>query len=213
MNINITRIKRYNDFVINEEWSKNDPIPELSKSEKLGIILLGAPGVGKSTFVNNFIIPRVRSIKSFSTDDVSLMFTKDPNVYYKGASDLNISRLKKFIETGQSFIYDTTGTQDKPVYEISSLSRRNGYTLIFIHLVASLDTSLSQNLKRDRNVDPDYIKFAYDMQYKNMKGYSEILNPDSYYIIHNLNGKYKFYKYSSKKGLLKRKVDRYEVSK
>jgi len=54
-------IKRYTEFV-NEEWSKNDPIPELSKTEKLGIILLGAPGIGKSTFVNNFIIPRVRNI-------------------------------------------------------------------------------------------------------------------------------------------------------
>lgn len=198
-----------NTEFVNEEWSKNDPIPELSKTEKLGIILLGAPGIGKSTFVNNFIIPRVRNIKSFSTDDVSLMFTKDPNVYHKGASDLNISRLKRFIETGQSFIYDTTGAQDKPIYEISSMSRKNGYTLIFIHLVGTLDMSLNQNSKRDRKVDSDYIRFAYDMQYKNMKGYSQILNPDSYYIIYNLDGKYKFYKYSSKEGLLKRKVDKY----
>lgn len=58
-------------------------------------------------------------------------------------------------------------------------------------------------------MDSDYIRFAYDMQYKNMKGYSQILNPDSYYIIYNLDGKYKFYKYSSKEGLLKRKVDKY----
>ena len=40
-------IKEYNSF-INEEWSKNEPIPEiLDKPKGLAIFLLGAQGIGK----------------------------------------------------------------------------------------------------------------------------------------------------------------------
>lgn len=201
-------INKYNNFLINEEWSKNDPIPELSLSKNLGIILLGAPGIGKSTFIRDFISPRLKNSKTFSTDDVSLMFSKDPNVYHSGSSELNILRLKKFIETGQNFIYDTTGAQDKNIYEIFSLSRKFNYKLIFVHLVGPLSLSIKQNLERDRKVDPDYIKFVYDKQYQNMRSYSNSLNPDSYYIVTNMNGKYKFYKYDNS-GILKRKVYKY----
>ena len=45
-------INNFNSFV-NEEHSKNDPIPEINRmQEKLGIILLGLPGSGKSTFAS-----------------------------------------------------------------------------------------------------------------------------------------------------------------
>ena len=45
-------INKWGDFV-NEEWSMNDPIPELHRDkEKLGIILLGVPGSGKSTLAS-----------------------------------------------------------------------------------------------------------------------------------------------------------------
>lgn len=205
-------INTYNDFLINEEWSKNDPIPELNIKSKLGIILLGPPGIGKSTFVKNFILPRNQNIKTFSTDDVSLTFTKDPNIHHKGSSELNLNRLKKFMETGQSFIYDTTGTQEVNVRDIHNTAKFNGYTTIFIHLVGTLDTSINQNLNRDRQVSTDYIKLAYDKQFGNISKYSQELHPDGYYIVQNSNGKYKFSKYDSGK-ILKRKVDKYLESK
>jgi hypothetical protein len=40
-----------------------------------------------------------------------------------------------------------------------------------------------------------------------MKYFSE-LNPESYYIVYNIDGKYKFMKYENGK-ILKRKVDKY----
>ncbi len=199
----------FNNFGINEEWSKNDPIPELTKVSKLGIILIGAPGVGKSTFISNFIMPRKMNIKSFSTDDVSFLHTKDPNKYYGLASDINILRLKKYIQnSGQSFVYDTTGANDKPVFEVFNLAKKNGYSVIFVHLMAPLETAIKRNIERDRNVDEDYIKFVYDRQYHNLQDYANYLKPDNYYIVTNFEGKYKFHKYEYGK-MLKRKVDRY----
>jgi hypothetical protein len=41
-----------------------------------------------------------------------------------------------------------------------------------------------------------------------MKDYSKLLNPDNYYIVYNLEGKYKYYQYKDGK-MYKRKVDKY----
>jgi predicted kinase len=88
-------IKEYNNYLV--EKSKNDPIPEIY-NDKLCIILLGAPGVGKSTFINNYILTKNKNIKVFSTDDISLILTKDPNIYDERSSDMNIRKLEMYIE-------------------------------------------------------------------------------------------------------------------
>lgn len=190
-----------------EEFSKNDPIPEINDSKKLGIVLLGQPGIGKSTFANNFILHKNRNIKIFSTDDVSLTLSRDPNVYKNGASELNIRRLTMYINSGGSFIYDTTGAHKENIEYIANLARKNSYDIIFIHIMGTLDLSLKQNSQRKRNVDDAYLKHAYYAQFKNMKFFSE-LNPNKYYIVYNIDGKYKFMQYKDG-NLLKRKVDKY----
>lgn len=200
-------LKVFGEYILNEEFSKNDPIPELNSSEKLGIILLGPPAVGKSTFATNYITHKNRDIKIFSTDDVSLTRTKNPTHYKHGSSELNLKRLKIFIKTGGSFIYDTTGTQKENISSITKLAHSEGYQVIYIHLIGTLDMSLKQNIERERNVPTDFIKHAYDEQFKNMKYFSE-LKPESYYIVYNIDGKYKFMKYEDGK-ILKRKVDKY----
>ena len=116
---NMKVINNFGGF-INEEYSKNDPIPEINRmQEKLGIVLLGLPGSGKSTFANKFITPHNKNIKTFSTDDVSYMFTKDKSKFHKGSSELNITSLKHYMKSGQNFIYDTTGSNDIGVFEFN----------------------------------------------------------------------------------------------
>jgi predicted kinase len=137
-----------------------------------------------------------------------MKFTKDPNKYYPGAADLNIRGLLKFMDNGNSFIYDTTGTHPDQIFKIVQKAKKSGYKILFIHLVGPLDLSLKQNQMRDRQVDPEYIEFSYQTQFPNMKTYFNQLHPDGYYIVYNKEGKYKFYKYVGGK-LLKRKVDKY----
>lgn len=199
-------LNTYQNYIINEQ-SKNDPIPEITQGGKLGIVLIGAPGIGKSTFAKNYITHKNQNIKIFSTDDVSLTLTKKHDVYKAGSSELNLKRLFMFIKSGGSFIYDTTGVQKENVENVTNAARDNGYNIIYVHLMGTLDLSMKQNLQRERNVPDEYIKHAYSEQFKNMKYFSS-LNPDSYYLVYNIDGKYKFMKYDGQR-LLKRKVDRY----
>jgi hypothetical protein len=107
----------------------------------------------------------------------------------------------------KAHLYDTTECKKVNISNVTKHAHSNGYQVIFIHLIGSLDMSLRQNIQRNRNVPEDFIKHAYDEQFKNMKYFSE-LNPESYYIVYNIDGKYKFMKYENGK-ILKRKVDKY----
>jgi len=199
-------LNTYQHYIVNEN-SKNDPIPEINQGGKLGIVLIGAPGIGKSTFAKNYITHKNQNIKIFSTDDVSLTLTKQHDVYRRGSSELNLKKLFMFIKSGGSFIYDTTGVKKQNVESVTKEARDNGYNIVYVHLVGTLDLSIKQNLQRERNVPEDVIKNIYAEQFTNMKYFSS-LNPDTYYIVYNIDGKYKFMKYDGQK-ILKRKSDRY----
>jgi len=199
---------------INEEISKNDPIPEITRMDKnLGIILLGTPGSGKSTFAKNYIYPHNKNIKDFSTDDVSFRFTKDVKKFHPGSTEINLNYLSNYMETGQNFIYDTTGSNAEGVYKVFKKAKKLGYTVIFILMLIDLETSKKQNLRRGEMgghmADEDYIDFVYQRQLHTTKDYVKILKPDNFYLVLNNLGKYKFYKFSKEGELLKRKIDKY----
>jgi intein/homing endonuclease/predicted kinase len=159
-----------------------------------------------STFIGNYIRTK-QDIKVFSTDDVSLKITKDPNIYHPNSSSLNIKMIFNFIKTGQSFIYDTTGTHRETITKIVDESSSKDYKIVFIHLVSTLNNSLERNKLRDRTVDEDYLKMSYSTQFKNISYYANLTN-NSYYIVSTLDNKYVFYKYQNGK-IVKRNNDRY----
>lgn len=205
-------INNYQGF-INEEHSKNDPIPEINRmQEKLGIILLGLPGSGKSTFASRFIVPHNPNIKTFSTDDVSYMFTKDKSKYHRGSSELNINSLKSYMRSGQNFIYDTTGSNDISVFEVTKEAHKNGYKIMFILILVDVETAKYQNRKRGISgghlADDEYIDHVYSTQLMTTKSYLKYVKPDAFYVVLNKDGKYKYYKYDNGE-LKKRKVDKY----
>ena len=208
----MSKIFTFNSF-INEEVSKNDPIPEITRMDKgLGIILLGTPGAGKSTFVDNFISTKNKKFKKFSTDDVSLLYTKDPKVYHEGSYELNIKKLLLYMNSGDNFIYDTTGTIEKNINEITISAKELGYKIIFILMVVDIETTRKQNKERGQlgghEVPDDFIQYVYNKQFKSISSYSRNLNLDNFYLIHNKNKKYKFYKFKDNM-IYKRKVDKY----
>lgn len=201
------------DGFINEEYSKNDPIPEINRmKEKLGIVLLGLPGSGKSTFANRFIVPHNPNTKTFSTDDVSFLYTKDKSKFHIGSTELNIKSLKSYMRSGQNFIYDTTGSNDINVFEVTRDAHKFGYKIIFILILIDLETTKAQNRKRGMTgghlVDDEYIDYVYSTQLQTTKNYIKYIKPDNFYVVLNKDGKYKYYKFDNGE-LKKRKVDKY----
>jgi predicted ABC-type ATPase len=205
-------LSKYKDYMITEH-SKNNPIPEINKmKEKLGIVLLGLPGSGKSTFAKNFIATHNQNIKTFSTDDVSYLFTKDKSKFHVGSSELNINSLKYYMKSGQNFIYDTTGSNDINIFEVTTDARNYGYKIMFILILIDVDTAKSQNKKRaitgGHLADDEYIDNVYSSQLKTTKSYLKYIKPDSFYVVLNKDGNYKYYKFDNGE-LKKRKVDKY----
>jgi predicted ABC-type ATPase len=197
---------------LNEEISKNEPIPELNQKNKLGIILLGLPGSGKSTFIQNEIATKNKNFKSFSTDYVSHMFTKDPSEFHPKSTKININYLKNYIETGQNFVYDTTGESEDLVREINKLATQNGYDIIFITMLIDKEEAKRRNITRGKSgghlVDEDYIDLVYANQLYRTKNYISELNYENFYIVLVKGRKYKYFKHNGTE-ILKHKVDKY----
>jgi predicted kinase len=205
----VKHLKTFETYLI-QEYSKNDPIPELTHGkDKLAIFLMGSPAAGKSTFAKNFIQTRRPDIKTFSSDDVSLMFTKDPNVRHRGSGELNIKRIDIFMESGQSFIYDTTPTYSEDKVDLIAKAKEYGYKIVFVALITPLEVALKRNQERDRQASEEFLKHTYNTIWNKLKQH-KALKPDSFYVITDLNNQYTFYKYdSNNETLLKRKGSQY----
>ena len=84
--------------------------------------------------------------------------------------------------------------------------------MIFALILVDIETTKKQNIERGlkggHKVPDDFIEYVYDKQFKNIGRYSAVLKPDSFYIIHNNNKKYKFYKFKDGQ-IFKRSVDKY----
>jgi predicted ABC-type ATPase len=212
-------IRPYIEFIF-EEYNATEPIPELQERGKLGIILLGVPGAGKSTFAKHHIH---RDMKKFSTDDVSLEFTGDPNKYYPKSSEINLRRISEHIKTGKDFIYDTTGISEQNVINVYKEAKLEGYKVIFVLILIDKSTAKMQNIRRGRigghMAEEEFIEDVYKEQLRTTKNYLK-LKPDAFYIalsksyatpLHEFpQVKYQFMKFDEEGNLMRRRRNRYE---
>ena len=126
---------------------------------------------------------------------------------------MSLKYLDNYIQTGQNFVYDTTGSNQQGVFKVSKTARKVGYKLIFILLLTDLETAKRQNMMRGQKgghmADEDYIEFVYSMQRDTTRDYLKYLKPDNFYIVLKKEAGYKFMKFSPSGELLKRKIDKY----
>ena len=90
----------------------------------------------------------------------------------------------EYMETGQPFIYDTTGDSIENVTMVNDAARELGYQVIFIYLIGSLDLAWQQNLRRSRQVDWEYMSTVYQNKPHRIKYYTT-LGPTAYYLVDN----------------------------
>ena len=87
------------------------------------------------------------------------IFLFDKSKYHKGASELNINSLKNYIKSGQNFIYDTTGSNDISVYEVTKEAHKYGYKIMFILILIDVDTAknYSEMMEKIQTIKYDII--------------------------------------------------------
>lgn len=168
-----------------KENSRNDPIPELNQNNNMGVFVVGGPASGKSSFIEDYIYKYNfvrRDFQVFSTDDISdFRAENDPEWEEKeagkdhvpGSSGLKYSYLKHFIESSHNdnFVLDTLGIglskkHSQRVEDTYKLAKKEGYDVIFIHLVVevapAIDRIISRNKKDTQpNVDIPQAKGRY----------------------------------------------------
>lgn len=91
-------INKFDEFIF--EYSANEPFLELRKN-KVAIFLFGAPGVGKSTFTNTYILPKLTNYRIFNPDDFIKQLIKlgrEVRKLSKQQVKLKIKDIKKTIE-------------------------------------------------------------------------------------------------------------------
>jgi len=145
------------------EVSKNDPIPELNrKQNNLGIFLIGHPAAGKSTFFSNFIKPKQKNVKHFSSDDLSVLRRKAAGEeeqltkYKPGTSVVMRKYLRNFLSSGNNFVMDTTGENKENVKIVFEEAKKHEYDIIFIHLLTPAPKAVQRIKQRQKQGDQDY---------------------------------------------------------
>jgi len=170
-------IYNFNEFIL--EHSKYDPIPELTwdKKGKTAIFVFGAPGTGKSTFIDKVIIQKLRSYKIFDPDkyiDALLKIGKERKVYSDeerikklDATKIAINRLNNIYKI------DFNLTDD----EIYNIIDNNTY-------VEGVDKKIEKSIiTYSKNSNSDFIYDTTGYDYDRIKNFSEISRDNGYKII------------------------------
>jgi predicted kinase len=193
-------ISEYSELVL--ERAENDFNRIASRLSNKLFILTGHPRSGKSTVVTNYIRPRSKNLKIVNPDDISTMFTKDPNVHKRGATHLSIKSSTNFFAKARKdkadFLYDSTGTDTSRMKTISDKGSSNGYNIIVISVFAPLKTALDRNAKADRQVDQDYLISAWKESQSNIRKVWNAIKPKFHFIVVNTNERTTWYKFNGK---------------
>ena len=185
------------------ENSLNDFKKELNKPDKKAFILVGPPRSGKTSLIHKYLQPRIRNLKIIDSDDISLKFTKDPNLYKSGSYDIAKNYAEAFLSKIEkdvhSFVFDSTGRNISRLERIANLSRNAKFKVIVLHVISNLEDALERNEKTDRKVNPLYLINIHEIS---KKAYKEIYNrimPDKYFVVYNSNEKQVWYEYDGVK--------------
>lgn len=181
-------IYNYSDFLL--EYSKSDPIPELTwnKKGKTAIFIFGAPGVGKTTFTKEFILPKLKNYKIFDPDEVMKKIQKATEKKYKNISKIKRNRKRKTEKQKEEKILaikDTLATinaeynisiylTDQEIEDIidNNLYYSGGYNLLEKQFLLYLKHS---------NADAIYDTTGND--FERIKNYSELAKKHGYSVL------------------------------
>lgn len=133
---------------------KNNLTHQTPKKE--AVFLVGPPAAGKSTtrqklYPNYPVIDPDEIKKTLPGYD-----PKNPSKVHMQSKILSRKYFEEMILGETSFVYDTTGGNEKRMIQEMEESRQNGFSIRILQVTCTLDECLKRNRQRERTV-PDEI--------------------------------------------------------
>lgn len=156
---------------------------DLLKEAKTGskaIIMGGAAGAGKSTFVNQ-IRPDLQKAGWEELNADKYVEDKDSPMYKnltRASMKIDKEDLPNAIQTRQNFLYDTTATN---VGRISGI-KDSGYDIMMIMVYTHPIVSFLRNFSRERRIPTIGVLTSWNNVYKTIDEYKKMLG-DQYYLV------------------------------
>jgi len=120
-------------------------------------ILIGLPGIGKSTWASKFVFmnPDHRII---CPDDIRKEITGDAGDQSKNDEvfELVFNRLNTLLQSQENVIIDATGYRRSNRKKLIEYGKKHKAKIIAVRFCPDISTALSQNNKRDRRV-PNFV--------------------------------------------------------
>lgn len=145
---NYKKIIAWESFGSNIEW--------IFGKHRLLLLVTGLPGAGKTTFIENYIIPNHSEIKHVATDKV--MANLGLRAYTHKATELRDKQLRFLIKKGCPIVWDTVGHDISKMDTILNYAKENAYIIVGCHLHLPYDRTKRQYIERGTNVDMEYFE-------------------------------------------------------
>ena len=149
---------------------------EIYGNSPKAIIITGARGIGKSTFLNTISPHLTSDVKIFNPDTFNP--EDDPNKpnITKNTKIIRTQAIPQAIASKQSFVYDTTGQNFAETAKVIQDAQAAGYKVMIITLYGSPIVNFLRNFNRDRKLPKNVVLDNWAKVYKNIDSFSKILN-------------------------------------
>jgi len=128
------------------------------------VFMVGFPGAGKS-----FVITKIKSgevePRIVNTDKFFTLFKDKWNAWEKiggKVKTINKKQLALYINSMLPMFIDGTGSSTSLILRRRGILESYGYDVAMVFINTSIETSLERASKRERQVDPEFIKSAYE---------------------------------------------------
>jgi predicted kinase len=149
---------------------------EIYNNSPKAIIMTGAGGIGKSTFLNTIEPHLTSDIKIFNPDTFNP--EDDPNKpnIVKNTKIIRTQAIPQAIASKQSFVYDTTGQNFPETAKVIQDAQAANYKVMVITLYGSPIVNFLRNFSRDRKLPKNVVLDNWAKVYKNIDSFSKIPN-------------------------------------
>lgn len=133
------------------------------------IIMAGLPGSGKSYIRNKMF----NEFAYVDCDELKKTIKgydpKNPGAVHAESKILEKQEIYTKMTNGESFVYDTTGTNSDRVVSMIKEAQGVGYVVTIAHVKTTLATALERNSKRERVVPEEIVLEKYEQMETSMQ--------------------------------------------